>query len=184
MPVSRFPVSCSARTRTSMRTSRSLVHVPVPFPVLDPYDVIEVLTRTHAVAPGCAGPAERSVSVVLCDAAYEVITVLVVNDVPPDGADAVAALLVAALGDDTALAERVARVVLVLGRGTSTSYPDDDELTSWAGLDHRLGALEVEVADLLTVTALCWSSMSLDHGTGWYDGTGLAELLARHSRLP
>lgn len=179
MSVSRVPRSCQPRP-SSARASRSFVHLPTPLPVLDPFDVMEVLSRSNWAHPGQGSHHQRTVNVVLCNAAYEVITVVLIHDVPADGADAISELLVSAVAANEGLATDVSRVVVVLGRGSSVAYPDVDELCSWRVLDERMAAIAVEVTDLLTVTPGMWSSMSLDHGPGWYDGTTLSALLDAH----
>lgn len=179
MSVSRVPRSCQSRPG-SARASRSFVHLPTPLPVLDPFDVMEVLTRSNWAHPAQGSNHQRTVNVVLCDAAYEVITVVLVHDVPADGAESISELLVSAVTANEGLATDVSRVVVVLGRGSCVAYPDVDELCSWRVLDERMAAIAVEVSDLLTVTPGIWSSMSLDHGPGWYDGTTLSALLDAH----
>ena len=179
MSVSRVPSSCQSRPG-SARASRSFVHLPTPLPVLDPFDVMEVLTRSNWAHPAQGSDHQRTVNVVLCNAAYEVITVVLIHDVPADGAESISELLVSAVTANEGLATDVSRVVVVLGRGSCVAYPDVDELCSWRVLDERMAAIAVEVSDLLTVTPGIWSSMSLDHGPGWYDGTTLSALLDAH----
>ncbi len=179
MSVSRVPRSCQSRPG-SARASRSFVHLPTPLPVLDPFDVMEVLTRSNWAHPAQGSDHQRTVNVVLCNAAYEVITVVLIHDVPADGAESISELLVSAVTANEGLATDVSRVVVVLGRGSCVAYPDVDELCSWRVLDERMAAIAVEVSDLLTVTPGIWSSMSLDHGPGWYDGTTLSALLDAH----
>ena len=184
MSVSRVPRSCQSRPG-SARVSRSFVHLPTPLPVLDPFDVMEVLTRSNWAHPGRGSNHQRTVNVVLCSAAYEVISVVLIHDVPADGAESISDLLVSAVTANEGSANEgsatdVSRVMVVLGRGSSVAYPDLDELCSWRVLDERMAAIAVEVSDLLTVTPGIWSSMSLDHGPGWYDGTTLSALLDAH----
>lgn len=154
------------------------VQLPVPFPVLDPFDVLDVLSRSAAI-PGPGSSPGSSVCLVLCDAAAEVVSVVIVHHTPSDVARQLSDLLHQTFRrhlDDPGSAQ-VASVIVALCRDGHLPEPDQAELQSWAVLEERLVPLGIEVPDLLVVTPEGWSSVVESNGTGWYDGTPLRELL-------
>jgi hypothetical protein len=157
-------------------TSRRL---PVAQPILEPHDVIEILHQSVCIDRTM----EPTVAVLMCDAAAELLTLLVVNHAPVDSnvTDTLADPLIRSLRTSD-----VAYIVVALIGPDSDRLPGGGDIGEWAPLAMRLGSYGIEIPDVLLITPTWWSSLALDHGEPdidqWYgNGEGLIELLCHLS---